>query len=182
MPPKARLPFMPAQRPRKSREDVEKLARAAGITAGTYLVGIRGYYHDDHSDNQRGIYDDAIFLVTPQSFVAFNANVDPSVFRAGIAKLKAGVWSYKVGIHGLSKPKAKQYTALVQDMPVTVIRDGKGPDTGFFGINIHRGANGSTSSLGCQTIYPQQWDAFIAIVRRAITESGRHTIPYLLTE
>jgi lysozyme len=161
---------------------VEKLARAAGVKTGTYLVGIRGYYHADHSDNQRGIYDDAIFLVTPQDFVSFNANVDPSVFRTGIAKLKAGVWMYQPGIHGLSKPKDRQYTALVQAAEVTVIRDGKGPDTGYFGINIHRGSHSSTSSLGCQTIAPQQWDAFISLVRRAINASGRAVIPYLLNE
>ncbi|MBK9496972.1 MAG: hypothetical protein IPO08_21175 [Xanthomonadales bacterium] len=179
---KAKIPFLPPARPRRSRESIEALARAAGVTAAVYLVGIRGYYHDNHGDNERGLYDDALFLVTPQSFIAFNANVDPSVFRRGIAKLKNGLWSYKVGTHGLSKPKSQQYTALVQAAEVTVIRDGEGPDTGMFGINIHRGGNSGTSSLGCQTIHPSQWEAFIGMVRSESARQNQRIIPYLLTE
>lgn len=179
---KAKLPFLPPARPKKDRAAIENLARLHGVTQPIYLVGIRGYYHDDHGDNERGIYDDAIFLVTPQSFVAFNANVDPSVFRRGIAKLKSGVWSYKVGTHGLSKPKDRQYTALVQAGVVTVQRDGQGEDTGEFGINIHRGGNTGTSSLGCQTIHPSQWDAFIGLVRSELGRANQRIIPYLLTQ
>jgi lysozyme len=175
------IPFLPPNRPRKRRAEVEAMAQAAGITAPVYLVAIRGYYHDDHNDNARGLYDDAMFLVTPQSFVAFNANTDPSVFRPGIAALKPGLWSYRLGIHGLSKPKARQYVALVQAGEVTVHRDGKGDDTGWFGINIHRGAVASTSSLGCQTIPPSQWDSFIALVKRSLSEHDQKVIPYLLT-
>lgn len=178
----AKLPFLPPARPRLSREKVEAMAREAGVTASVYLVGVRGYYHDDHAQNDRGIYDDAMFLVSPQNFVSFNANVDPSVARKGIAKLKAGVWLYQLGIHGLSRPKKQQYRALVQAAVVTVIRDGQGPDTGMFGINIHRGGIGTTSSLGCQTIPPAQWDAFIALVQREMHFYGQNKITYLLTE
>ena len=147
-----------------------------------YLVGIRGYYHYNHADNQRGIYDDAIFLVSPDLFVPFNANTDPSVFRRGIAKLSTGLWEYKLGTHGLSKPKARQYQALVQAEPVTVIRDGSGPDTGWFGINIHRGGFSGTSSLGCQTIPPAQWPTFISLVKQELSRHGFQTLPYALTE
>lgn len=175
------LPFLPPARPRKRRTEIEALAHAAGITASVYLVAIRGYYHDDHGDNQRGLYDDAMFLVTPQSFVSFNANTDPSAFRPGIAALKPGLWQYRLGIHGLSKPVARQYKALVQAAPVTVVRDKEGDDTGWFGINIHRGAVASTSSLGCQTIPPSQWTGFIELVTRSLKECDQKTIPYLLT-
>lgn len=178
---KMKLPFLPPNRPRKRRTEIEALASAAGITAPVYLVAIRGYYHDEHSDNDRGIYDDAMFLVTPHSFVAFNANTDPSAFRPGIASLKPGLWSYRLGIHGLSKPKDRQYVALVQAAPVTVVRDKEGDDTGWFGINIHRGAAASTSSLGCQTIPPLQWGSFIELVKRYMVEHNQKTIPYLLT-
>lgn len=179
------LPFLPAARPRKNRGDIEAIAMRAGLSPaqlrGAYLVGIRGYYHDDHSANLRGIYDDAIFLVTPDMFVPFNANTDPSVFRKGIAKLRAGIWQYKLGIHGLSRPKAQQYQALVQAAPVTVLRDGGADDSGWFGINIHRGGINSTSSLGCQTIPPAQWPAFIALVSQEMKRFGQKFIPYVLT-
>lgn len=180
------LPFLPSEKPRKSRSDVEQIAVAAGVPVnargGVYLLSIRGYYHDRHSDNQRGIYDDAMFLVSPDMFVPFNCNTDPSVFRQGIAKLKAGIWQYKLGIHGLSKPRDRQYQALVQAGEVTVLRDSQGPDTGFFGINIHRGGASGTSSLGCQTIPPAQWPTFIALVKQELSRHGQKTLPYVLTE
>lgn len=179
------LPFLPPGKPRKSQADVAALAVRAGLAAtrlrSVYLLAIRGYYHDRHSDNERGKYDDAIFLVSPDLYLPFNFNTDPSTSKKGIAKLKEGIWLYKLGIHGLSKPKAQQYQALVQAEPVTVIRDGQGPDTGLFGINIHRGGSTTTSSAGCQTIPPKQWDTFISLVKQEMTRHAVKQIPYVLT-
>jgi lysozyme len=177
--------MMPKSRPRLSREEALGMLRRAGVADGVALLGVRGYYRrtmGDATSNDRGIYDDAIFLVTPDSFVAFNANADPTVkFRPGLAQLKPGVYRYKVGTHGLNRPKAQRYTALVQASPVTVIRDGQGPDTGWFGINIHRGGS-TTSSLGCQTIPRSQWDEFIAAVQKALRRYGITSLPYALVE
>lgn len=177
------VPFLPPGRPRLTRQKAEDLARKGGVPKETavYLVGIRGYYHDDHGDNQRGIYDDAIVLVSPSAFVTFNANVDPSAFRDGIASLMPGLYRYKTGIHGLSKPKAQQYEALVQADEVTVRRDGGKMESGYFGINIHRGGANGTSSLGCQTIYPAQWPGFMALLKADLKRHGQRTVPYLLT-
>ncbi len=180
-----RLPFLPPSKPRKSAADVAALAKTAGLddTAlrGVYLVGIRGYYQDHHEDNQRGIYDDALFLCSPDLFLPVNANTDPGAYRKGIATLKPGIWKYQLGTHGLSKPKDQQYQALVQAGDVTVIRDGTGPDTGKFGINIHRGGITVVSSLGCQTIPPAQWPAFIALVKQELSRHAQKVIPYVLT-
>ncbi len=72
---------------------------------------------------------------------------------------------------------------------VTVTRDGNPPykDTGSFGINIHKGGPNSTSSIGCQTIHPSQWDSFIAVaqdqVRRYFGQAWkRQIVPYILIE
>lgn len=176
----------PPSRPKLTRGAVEYLLSQRQVSARVSLVGIRGYYKDTMGkpgENDRGIYDDALFLVSGEVFAAFNANTDPSVYRAGIASLKAGVWRYKLGIHGLSKPKSQQYRALVQAGPVTVFRDGRGDDTGMFGINIHRGGTTGTSSLGCQTIVPTQWPAFISLVTQELLRAdGQVVIPYVLVE
>jgi hypothetical protein len=176
---------VPASRPRLKREAAEALLREGGVTDGFGLLGVRGYYFDSmgqKGQNDRGIYDDAIFGITPTAFVAFNANVDPSAFRAGIATLKPGTYLYQIGIHGLRKPPPKQYKALVQAGLVSVVRDGGQNETGRFGINIHRGSYKTTSSLGCQTIYPDQWPEFIALIEREMTRHARRKIPYVLRE
>jgi hypothetical protein len=49
-----------------------------------------------------------------------------SAFRPGISALVTGLRQYRIGTHGLSKPKASQYTAHVQAAPVTVLRRRKG--------------------------------------------------------
>ncbi len=149
------------------------------------LIGVRGYYRDTMGvpgKNDRKIYDDAIFLLTPTVFMAVNANCDPGAFRKHIANLKAGTWLYKLGIHGYSKPVHKRYKALVQAADVTVIRDEEGPDTGRFAINIHRGGVNSVSSLGCQTIVPDQWESFISTVTAQMNSNNQSVIPYVLIE
>ena len=182
--------IVPTTRPEMGRHAAEQLLFSAGVTSEVALLGRRGYYRNtmgDPATNDRGIYDDAIFLLTPAAFVSFNANCDPSRFHPGIAVLKAGVWRYRLGVHGLTRDKARQYQALVQAAPVTVRRDSDAAaepreETGWFGINIHCGGYSSTSSLGCQTIYPGQWDSFIALVKSEMQRFDAREIAYCLTE
>jgi hypothetical protein len=180
--------MIPKDRPRQTRDATLAMLGNAGVSEPVCLVGIRGYYRDTmgvRGRNDRGIYDDAIILVSPNVHAAFNANTDPS--REGInpkvkkpyAVLKRGVWSYKIGQHGISR--GNPYTALVQAAPVTVLRDAA-EETGWFGINIHRGGRTSTSSEGCQTIPPEQWPAFIALVQSEMKRANARTLRYVLTE
>lgn len=177
--------LIPSNRPRLSEADARKLLKRAGVTDAVAVIGLRGYYlrtMGDPTQNDRGIYDDAMFIVSPDSFTTWNANVDPSIYRKGVAVLKDGVWRYKPGIHGLSRPKAQQYQAYVQADEVVVIRDGVGADKGWFGINIHRGSNSGTSSLGCQTIPPAQWEVFRDTLNGQLKRHGQKTFPYLLQD
>jgi lysozyme len=177
--------IVPKSTPRQSHADTLRLLAAHNIKDKVAIVGIRGYYKDTmgkKGQNDRGIYDDAIFIIAPECYVSFNANCDPGAFRKGIANLKAGVWKYKIGVHGLSKPKPLRYKALVQADKVTVARDNVGDETGFFGINIHRGQRSSTSSLGCQTIYPDQWSSFIETIQAQLERHEQRVVPYLLVE
>jgi hypothetical protein len=167
---------LPATKPRVTREQLMAAIRQRhpGFTPGELLVvGVRGYYRDTLGavgKNDRAMYDDALFVVTDDAFVAFNGNTDPSGYRKGagkgagkgMASLNPGVWPvYRLDLH------QGKYLALCQRAgPVTVTRDGSPPypDTGMFGINIHKGGINSTSSEGCQTVPAAQWPAFIALV------------------
>jgi len=187
---------LPSARPRLSEADLIARLKPLGLTDADklFVAGIRGYYRDTMGRpgaNDRGIYDDAIFIVARGlHFSSYNANTDPSGYRAGtgkgaakgMASLKAGLWrAHRLGLH------KGQYEALVQGgNAVTVTRDGNPPydDTGWFGINIHRGGFNTTSSEGCQTIHPSQWGAFIANVEDLAERLGRRSaiIPYALLE
>ena len=177
--------ILPPARPRLSASAIRSLLDNHGVTDAVALLGVRGYYRDtmgQPGENDRGIYDDAIFLQAPAATLSFNANTDPSRARTGIASLRCGTWRYRIGIHGLSKPRKEQYVALVQAGPVTVDRDNAASETGWFGINIHRGGFSGTSSLGCQTVYPDQWKSFIATVQDQLARNNQTTLPYVLIE
>ncbi len=176
--------IVPANRPQWSRERVMVKLAELGALGTVSLLGVRGYYRDSmgaKGRNDLGIYDDAIFLCGPNTFAGFNANTDPA--RGGInpkvgkpyAVLKPGVWLYKVGLHKQS------YTALIQAAAVTVLRD-KDEESGWFGINIHKGGESSVSSEGCQTIHPRQWAAFIASVQLEMQRAKVSRINYALME
>lgn len=162
------------------------------------VVGIRGFFYDD---NKRGVYDDVIVLYVPNSDPAktlclpFNGNTDPSKIRKGqgtgsakgMAVLDTGLWAvYRFDRHNGSSP----HDAICERagaVTVTVTRDGNPPyqEKGDFGINIHRGGFASTSSLGCQTIPPSQWNKFYDAAKKAAIELWKDawkqkTVAYVL--
>lgn len=193
--------IMAAKRPAMTREELLALIAPHGLDRVKHpliVVGIRGYYRNTMGApnvNDRGIYDDAIFLDSADGFVSFNGNTDPSRYRPGygtaestkgIASLNPGAWF----VHRFDLHKG-EYLALCQRLgKVTVTRDGINgpyPDTGSFGINIHRGSYNGTSSLGCQTLHPDQWGGFISLAenlaRRYHGEKWKSTvIPYVLLD
>jgi hypothetical protein len=176
-------PILPPSRPLQPLTASERFVRQANVTHPVVLLGMRGYYRDSMGKpgvNDRGIYDDAMFVISRSAHVAFNANTDPSITRKGVAVLEPGVWWYEIGRHKRFSPFG--YTALVQAAPVTVRRDEQELDTGWFGINIHRGARRSTSSLGCQTVWDDQYDAFIELVQSEMKRCRVGRVPYVLVE
>lgn len=170
---------VPASRPKATRDQVLKLIPAS-VKDKVVIVGVRGYYEDTMGKpgvNERNLYDDAIFVVTPGDFRSFNANTDPSVYRKGIATLAPGVHRYKKGQHK-GKYFALRPATKGEELPVT--RDGVSVPWPGIAINIHKGGKNSTSSEGCQTLYPSQWQEFIDMVYAAMAKYGQGTVPYVL--
>lgn len=178
------MSIMPISRPGIRRSKVEAILLAHGVDINhPAILGVRGYYLNTMGvagKNDVGKYDDAVIVISPTAYVTYNANCDPSLHRYRMANLCEGVWKYRVGVHGISRPAYLRYKALTQAAEVTVDRDGAGPDTGYFGINIHRGGEAGTSSLGCQTLPPSQWNSFIELVESELERSDRQVIPYCL--
>ncbi len=163
---------VPNSKPKLSAVEVDKILEAKGVNRKKYpvcVLAVRGYYLDtmgEKGKNDRGVFDDAAFILTPTLFASVNWNVDPSSYRKGkgtgsgkgMASLKVGGYPYQIGKHKGKGP------AGVQVGPVTVIRDGINgnyEDTGMFGINHHWGSNSGTSSAGCQTAPAAQWPSYI---------------------
>jgi lysozyme len=189
--------IVPKTKPRLSSTELHRMLEPYEVNREEYpliVVGIRGDYRDTMGApgvNDRGIYDDALFIDTPSVTAAYNGNTDPARVRRGqgtgvqkgMAALKPGAWyAHLFDLHN------GNYLALCQRAAeVTVIRDGDPPyeDTGWFGINIHRGAYNSTSSLGCQTVHPTQWDSFIGLAtdqakRYYGDDWKKKVVPYVL--
>lgn len=154
-------------KPQLSASDVLKIVKTLGkdMRANDRLciLAIRGYFRKSMGDpakNDRGVYDDALFIVRRNGPVSpYNGNTDPSpLFRVGLASLKPGTWRFCPKKHKINSPLG--YAAFGQCEAVTVVRDGKGDDTGFFGINLHKGGIFGTGSEGCQTLPPDQWESF----------------------
>lgn len=154
-----------------------------------FVVGVRGYYFrtmGDPTKNDRGIYDDALFVVGPETFASFNGNVDPSRHRKGVASLISGCYPFRPGNHGISRPGGgyPAFRPATRGEALPVMRDGEPGRSGRDGIaiNIHKGGYRTTSSEGCQTLPPAQWDAFYALTRHELKRAGQTRFFYILLD
>lgn len=179
--------MLPASTPHLALAQVAELIAKAGVKDTVALVGIRGYYRDSMGvpgKNDRGVYDDALFVVSPTHFSAWNGNTDPSRVREGIASLVPGVHRYKKGNHGISRPGGgyPAFRPATRGEELPVMRDGILYPKPGVAINIHRGGYNTTSSEGCQTLPPSQWAAFYAALAGELKRHSQTTFPYLLVE
>lgn len=184
------MSLIPRSKPQLTKGEAEKILEFKKVDRQRNpccVLAVRGYYLDSMGapgKNDRGIFDDAAFICSPNLFASVNFNTDPTSYRKGkgtsdstkgMASLKPGIWMYRIGRHKLV------YPACVQAQAVTVVRDGTPDyeDTGWFGINIHPGGAG-TSSLGCQTVPKEQWPSYIKPLVAQLNENKQTAFPYVL--
>lgn len=171
------------------------------------LLGVRSYYRDtmgEQGANDVGIYDDAMFFVAPGIFLAVNANTDPSRlgWNAAIGKafamLLPGLWYFIRGAHKGKVPALRQADedqadeVKIPDNGHFKVWRGKSADDiitktarvdeGYHAINIHSGGESTTSSWGCQTIPPSQFNSFMESVWQHTKKHCMKRIPYLLVD
>lgn len=154
-----------------------------------FLFGMRGYYSETFAPagNNIGVYDDAMFLVTPEGIHRYNANTDPSRNRPGMATLLPGWHLYRKGNHGITRPgggyPAFRPATPGEELPVRRHGESQIPNPRHgVAINIHRGSQTGTSSEGCQTIHPDQWAEFQRETYLVMDRLGMTRIGYLLIE
>ncbi len=187
------MPILPPNKPRATREQVlaafKRQWNHPEPFPTTFIGGVRNYYTNsfDPGGSGRGLYDDAMFVVGPETFAAFNGNNDPSMFKKAVASLLPGFHPYKPGNHGISRPGGgyPAFRPATKNEELPVKRDGEARIPSArpgVAINIHKGGYGTTSSLGCQTLHPDQWDAFYALVRSEMKKAGLKQIWYGLVE
>lgn len=143
------------------------------------VLGLRGYYKNTFGkpfENDRNFYDDAMFVVSVDFFKSYNANVDPSRYRKGIASLIAGVYT-------LVKWRHKGKYDAFQIINDRLLRDGSNQiDAGRHGINFHYGGDNDTWSEGCQTFPKAEFEEFRADLTAQMKKHHLTEITYLLTE
>lgn len=179
--------ILPSSRPQIRRSEIDWVVEQVDSGYAAVFIGIRGYYLDSMGRkgvNDRGLYDDAIIVYSPYAFEAFNANTDPSIVREGIATLCLGVHLYKKGNHGISRPGGgyPAYRPATKNEELPVTRDGVTYPRPGVAINIHKGGYNSTSSEGCQTLYPDQWNYFKALGDGEMDRYKQKIVPYILCE
>jgi lysozyme len=171
------------------------------------LLGVRGYYRDSkgvEGRNDVGIYDDAMFFIAPGVFLAVNANTDPSRlgWNAGVGKefamLMPGTWYFIRGAHKGKVPALRQADEdQADDVKIpnhghfkvwrakgmeAVLAGTARVDDNYHAINIHRGGENTTSSWGCQTIPPEQFEGFMLSVWEHTKKHSQERIPYRLID
>ncbi len=118
------------------------------------IIGVRGMANRLLTENKFDLYNDSIILISnPEkadhhldySLEWYPSSVDPGKVskpnRNGTAHLLNGQYRYKIGRHRNRYPALVQAEAVIVERYFDTDKKPRLKDTGWFGINIHRGSN-----------------------------------------
>lgn len=179
----------------------DDLVTADAVAALSVIVlGVRGYFRNSlgkPNANDRGLYDDAAFIITPTDVYPFNWNTDPSRIGFNVtagknmAELAPGVWPFRQGPHKRIPGRFRQLTDEDADRAELEVyfrderadgeflvrridkRGGIDYERGYQAINIHPGSQVGTGSAGCQTCPTAQWADFAGTLNRELARYGQ---------
>jgi len=171
------------------------------------IVAVRDYKKSD-GNNKVGVYDDAVMVLWPGGSKLFKSNSDPSRlgWNPGVGKpfaqLTTGLHYFVRGYHKGKYPAFRQPDPSDSDQVKILINSGLTAadcrfkvlrtygvgdprnyyETGYFAINIHKGSEYGTSSWGCQTFDPADWNQFKELTYKLMDQYGQSVLPYLLIQ
>lgn len=198
------MAIKPANRPQMDHLEALNILGAAGLSKSkACFLMLRGYFLDTmgvKGKNDRRIYDDALFYVEANQFLACNANADPNGYRSGHGEAEdtmgmltikdPQICYYKPGLHK-GRPAFRQNRPLygwrdadssVKESKIQVV-DGIKVYTVFgeFAANLHDSPETSTSSLGCLTVPKPQFVPMRDFVYARMKALGMKEIPLFIT-
>ena len=155
-----------------------------------FVLAVRGYFSQTigEAGNDINVYDDAHFIVSPLGISAWNSNVDPTRYgwnaKAGkyMARLSAGCWKFQRLIHRAKYQAFGQGDNLVRVDRVRADGSIARVETGLFGINDHLGGENGTSSEGCMTHPPTQWNDYRKKLNKVLALASLKQFDFILVE
>lgn len=164
--------------PNWSRHRIEVLLESNGIVSPVAVVGVREFF--PREPYVVDIYEDAVFVITPNTLASFNSSLGVVGPTAEAQTLLNGKWQFKKGAYGASRAKKFQYPAFVQHGAVTVVKNNGHEETGMVGAEICRGSLTRRDPYGSHMIHPYVWDSFYSLVSDSLFLFKMQSFPYLL--
>lgn len=167
----------PRALPRLSRPALMQALSRNGVNAeqrergGVMLVGVRGFHAPmlRREGADRWLYEDALFVISPEAFMSWHANLDPAGWRRDMGlptpenapTLKAGLYAaHRYGKLGGRDPALIQ-TAGPVDVTWPDLPHGQPVERT---MPIRRGTVAAPAAAAGVPVAPRQWDSFIATV------------------
>lgn len=177
--------IIPPARPKRDNAVIDAILDhyALDLTKAN-IIFIRSYYLDSMGAPGKGdanIYDDAVFLITPNVRESFNANTEPSFPKKGHAILNLGKYVFRRGKHKGRYPALRPYP---EGVVLKCTRNGVPANCSH--TNIHKGGSKTSFDVvwseGCLTIPDIQYQEWQTRVWSEMDKLKQATIDVVIVE